>query len=351
MKNLIQLIRESISRKLLEVYAPTEVNVDNFDEMSQKLTGVVADDENLKNGLKFTRENIKDYHTDEFTKEMVDKFFVSLNRYIQQYRPTFFNQFDKGYTGRKVMGRNYEQVRDMDIKDIAKLVREELKIKFPKWKFSIKISRFAGGRALDIRVLGVPYNPFGEEAQKQIETEEYVNKRSVGFFIREYKNDFREIEKAVEQYRMTDSDGMIDYFHTNFYGRVETDTESLINQYYPNSPSALRSKAFDDNWKAQQKKRSEEIAIGKGKYKKGTEIVYTWNLPAKSIPIGDYKGVVIKSPSGRGASDSYRIKFYVDKKFDENRNVVPRETPAVYEVSLSKKEFEEGDKVKIVSAK
>ena len=121
-------------------------------------------------------------------------------------------------------GPKYEA--GMDIKDIAKLVRKEIKAAIPGFKFSVSIKRFSGGRSLDAYLVDVPdgfsfweanpdYFPggFGWNASK----------------IR-YSEALREINEKVKEiiaaYNYDGSEIMVDYFDVNFYSSVGVKFES-----------------------------------------------------------------------------------------------------------------------------
>jgi len=44
----------------------------------------------------------------------------------------------------------YEQRKNMDIAESAKLLRSELKAKFPIQKFSVRISRYSMGESIEV---------------------------------------------------------------------------------------------------------------------------------------------------------------------------------------------------------
>lgn len=54
----------------------------------------------------------------------------------------------------KTTGSKY--VAGMDLKDIAKLVRADLKAKFCGFTFSVRVERYSGGQALHVDIKAVP---------------------------------------------------------------------------------------------------------------------------------------------------------------------------------------------------
>lgn len=92
-------------------------------------------------------------------------------------------------------------------KDIAKLIRKELKKEYPNCKFSITIQRYSGGQSLNIDLMECNFEVFKKDKD--------------GRFFKNYTDESKEIlsnvKNLVNQYNYDDSDGMIDYFNTNFY--------------------------------------------------------------------------------------------------------------------------------------
>lgn len=111
-------------------------------------------------------------------------------------------------------GSKYQQVKNLDIKEIAKLIRNDLK-QFKDCKFSVKIQRYAGGQSVWI---------------------ELVNCSTISKFVKidrgdEYKQisfnkDFaKKIDEIVNQYNFDKSHAMSDYFHVNFYSHININYE------------------------------------------------------------------------------------------------------------------------------
>ena len=55
------------------------------------------------------------------------------------------------YTANAWQGAKYDD--KLGIKEIAKIIRKELKAKYPSSKWSITIQRYAGGQSMDISLL------------------------------------------------------------------------------------------------------------------------------------------------------------------------------------------------------
>jgi hypothetical protein len=93
------------------------------------------------------------------------------------------------------IGAKYQQVKDMDIADIAKLIRQDIKEQYPAAsKSSVRIERYSMGQSLYVVIKGI--NATHAERVK------------------------KGIKQIVEAYNFDDSDSMTDYFHVNFYSDV-----------------------------------------------------------------------------------------------------------------------------------
>jgi hypothetical protein len=100
----------------------------------------------------------------------------------------------------------------LSVKDIAKIIRDELKKKFPKCKFSIKKEHHS---AMSISLMQAPFNPFTEENRTHVSINHYRIKDEA--ITDEAKEVMSYVDELAQSYNFDDSDSMIDYFHTNFY--------------------------------------------------------------------------------------------------------------------------------------
>ena len=145
------------------------------------------------------------------------------------------------YTQNGWEGSHYD--RDLDIKEIAKRLRKQLKTKFPKCKFSITIERYSMGQSMSLSLMEAPFTAIigqrireftnGEEVftVKPVDEEhsqlnqyafsdpyESVKGNSNGAILSKEAWDIMKYAcKAAASFNYDDSDGMIDYFDTNFY--------------------------------------------------------------------------------------------------------------------------------------
>jgi hypothetical protein len=308
----------------------------NFEQYKSKITALIAtkNDSGLKNGFDFVCSNIGEYHKDSFVKDMVDIFFAKLNNIISKEFPSLWQKENKGYSGNMFTGSKYEQTKTMDIVQLSKLVKEELNIYFPDWKFSVKTDRFSGGQSLTVNIKELPYNPYSKEKQKSLEElTDFYPIQTDQIYSEQYLNDSKRIRAIVEQYNFDDSDAMVDYFHVRYYSHVRLEELDIYRKFYPNHPDLLRHDKFNAEWEEKRKKKKEKADNNKGKFKKGQEVVYVYNKEYGSIPKGEYKAVILKSPNGRAMLSYYEIRFYVNKKI-VNGQVIELEKPIIYKTNV-----------------
>lgn len=103
------------------------------------------------------------------------------------------------------VGAKYHEVENLDIKEIARLVRKDLKTLFEGWphaNISVRIKKYSMGRSISAYVSGL-----GVERNSN-------NARSIQ----------RQMRLVVDKYNFDDSDSMTDYHHTSFdtYVKVES---------------------------------------------------------------------------------------------------------------------------------
>ena len=115
----------------------------------------------------------------------------------------------------KIYGYKYKE--NMDIVEIAKLIRADIKKAHPEIKASVRTSRYSMGRSIDVS-LTVKFpvlNPPKFEA-------DYVGEHySVHPWATERAATLKKsIEDIVEAYNFDGSDIMSDYYNTNFGGSV-----------------------------------------------------------------------------------------------------------------------------------
>ena len=151
--------------------------------------------------------------------------------------------------------RTRAELRNMTMKDIAKAIRQELKLLFPNCKFSVTKELYAGGASInialmksDIRVIRymdeIPIvaldwlvksgrytyeqiERMQDETHHQLNTYTLLekwdkNKWCNGVFLtKEGHNMLQTVVRVAEQYNWNNSDPMTDYFDVNFYLHVD----------------------------------------------------------------------------------------------------------------------------------
>lgn len=133
---------------------------------------------------------------------------------------------DKGYTGYKWTGSKYQ--RGKDVAEIAKEIRIQIKEAIrentlPQGSYSVTIERFAGGRAINIKIKAFEFpmfNPAWLDAEMRGEERQMPNCERLSKVARLARE---KLKSMLDAYRYDDSDGMIDYFDTNFYAHVDFD--------------------------------------------------------------------------------------------------------------------------------
>lgn len=118
-------------------------------------------------------------------------------------------------------GKNYDP--NLSVKEIAAILRKELKKRYPDIKFSI---RKDGYNALNADIKELPFIPFSKEylAYQKESSPGYVEPFRGTMFNEDYKKIEKDINSLIQSYNFDNSDPMTDYFHVNFYGgRIELD--------------------------------------------------------------------------------------------------------------------------------
>ena len=93
-----------------------------------------------------------------------------------------------------IHGPKYELTKDLDVAEIAKLLRKDIKGRFPSIKSSVRIDRYSMGQSINVYL-----SEFGK-------LEPHVVKSVV--------------QDLMNCYNFDDSDPMTDYFRVRFYGFV-----------------------------------------------------------------------------------------------------------------------------------
>jgi len=165
---------------------------------------------------------------------------------ITQVEPRF------NYTQHAWEGEKYRKNENLYGAELAKVIRQELKENLPNCKFSVTKKTYSGGQAINVHLMSANFNPFNELTEEVMEKIKENCQRSFGQFwesrleqsIENYKKTttetmyeqinnyyvkdsfyltdtakevFTKALNIINAYNFDDSDGQIDYFHTNFY--------------------------------------------------------------------------------------------------------------------------------------
>ena len=110
---------------------------------------------------------------------------------------------------KRTYGESYEATKDLRLKEIAKLVRKDLKAEFgPGWKFSVRTRLYSGGQSLDVDVKASPTPLRGAR------TEEH------GWFTPEGVKAHEAISAILDAYNYNGSDLLTDYHDVRFYSHI-----------------------------------------------------------------------------------------------------------------------------------
>lgn len=156
------------------------------------------------------------------------------------------------YTQHAWEGKKYRENEHLYGASLAKAIRQELKEKIPNCKFSVTKETYSGGQSINVHLMEANFSPFNElteeikqkikencqrswgagwESQLEQSVENYkkttTEKRyeqinqyyvSENFYLTEQaKKVIKKALSIINSYNFDDSDGQIDYFHTNFY--------------------------------------------------------------------------------------------------------------------------------------
>lgn len=125
----------------------------------------------------------------------------------------------------KTYGSKYQD--GLDIKEIAKLVRTEIRkaVKsgvLPKLKASVKISRYSGGRSLSVNIKECSFKVLDPAYLKfcRVHPHESYGKSR---FSETASDVLAQVNAIAESYNYDGSDTMTDYFNVNYYTNVGFD--------------------------------------------------------------------------------------------------------------------------------
>ncbi len=120
-------------------------------------------------------------------------------------------------------GQAYE--RDLDVVEIAKRVRSQLKTQAASKhsplagsKISVRISRYSMGQSIDVKV-GI-HGPTGVDTEED-ETDNRREGKPYPWLTDSARAATSTAQQILDAYNFDGSDSMTDYFHVNYYGHAE----------------------------------------------------------------------------------------------------------------------------------
>lgn len=223
------------------------------------------------------------------------------------------------YTANGWAGSNYDS--KLSTKEIAAKVRSYAKKNFPEFKFSVRSEWSMYTDSMYIELKSGPCVPF-VEGSRSAERGYMSTMSTVKGWENELTPEMFKVLDAVTTYassfRYNDSDGMQDYFDTNFYIHIEVSDEYKVIE-----PKAKKSSIKTE--KAEEAKEMEAVTV------EGLEMV---DYSEKAIAVfGDTKAIKeqLKELGGRfNPSLNYNGEkragwIFSKKKADEVRNLMASE--------------------------
>lgn len=223
------------------------------------------------------------------------------------------------YTANGWAGSNYDS--KLSTKEIAAKVRSYAKKNFPGFKFSVRSEWSMYTDSMYIELKSGPCVPFVEDS-RSAERGYMSTMSTVKGWENELTPDVFKVLDAVTTYassfRYNDSDGMQDYFDTNFYMNIE-----VSDEYQVMEPKAKKSSVKPE--KVEEAKEMEAVTV------EGLEVV---DYSEKAIAVfGDTKAIKeqLKELGGRfNPSLNYNGEkragwIFSKKKADEVHNLMASE--------------------------
>jgi hypothetical protein len=121
----------------------------------------------------------------------------------------------------EVRGAAYD--RNLDVKEIAKRMRQAIKDEVPGVKVRVRIQRYSGGQAIDVSLDAGPFN-----CEPLIPMQEWYEQNDIQGIRRPWKENYgpemveamAKIKEIHGRWNRDNSDSMSDYFDVNYYGSI-----------------------------------------------------------------------------------------------------------------------------------
>lgn len=118
------------------------------------------------------------------------------------------------YTQNGWAGKNYKCGRST--KEITEIIRSYLKEAYSDCKWSVRYSSYSGGSSIHVALMEAPYNVFVDGTNHCESVNQYHFDMDDRYVPKAHAM-IQDVIDFINSYRYSDSDGMIDYFDTNFY--------------------------------------------------------------------------------------------------------------------------------------
>lgn len=196
----------------------------------------------------------------------------------------------QNYTGHGWEGKEYAKTGYISSSELTKIIRTKLKELIPNCKFSISKQDYSGGRRISIALMEAPFEVFDKShnadkngniydprSYEYAQLNHYTARKdddgyNNGYYLTgEARKALQVAVKVSDDFNYCDSDGMIDYFSTNFYlhlsiGKWDKPFKKLErNQIMVKSNQSKRSEAAKFHGSIGGKKSVESRFKGKSK--------------------------------------------------------------------------------------
>jgi hypothetical protein len=125
----------------------------------------------------------------------------------------------------KFIGSKYQSTKHLDVKELAVLVRNDIKEaiqsnQLPNGKYSVRIKRYSGGRSIDVTISDLEFPIIDREGYlaSKLNSDPRVSR-----YTKIARLTLKVVDLILNQYNFDDSDSMTDYFHVRFYGDAKFD--------------------------------------------------------------------------------------------------------------------------------
>lgn len=115
----------------------------------------------------------------------------------------------------KYVGAKYEETKELDVVDIAKLIRKDLKNEFRNIKFSVRTDKYIGGRSIDVVIKKCPFNAINPNYEQNVAGSQLYNLEGLGLI--------QDVQNILARYNYDKSQTQFDHYDVNFYSDVTFD--------------------------------------------------------------------------------------------------------------------------------